>query len=71
MENLPKDKIKNVDEISRETQRLVSESHVNLPYHKPKQKSLKDFLNRQNISVEHQASITGSKKLLKKAWQVL
>jgi len=43
---------------------------VRLPYHKPKQKSLKDFLNRQKISTECQASLTGSKKLLQKAWQV-
>lgn len=59
-----------VDEISRETQRIVSTSHVCLPYHKPKQKSLKDFLNRPKISKEFQASITGSKKLLYKAWWV-
>lgn len=57
-----------VDDISRETQRLVKDSHVRLPYHKPKQKSLKDFLNRQKITKEYQASITGSKKLLQKAW---
>jgi len=43
---------------------------VRLPYHKPKQKSLKDFLNRQKLSNEYQASLTGSKKLLHKAWQV-
>jgi len=43
---------------------------VRLPYHKPKQKSLKDFLNRQKVSTEYQASLTGSKKLLHKAWQV-
>lgn len=59
---------KDVDEISRETQRLVKDSHVRLPYHKPKQKTLKDFLNRQKITTEFQASITGSKKLLQKAW---
>lgn len=58
----------NVDDISRETQRLIKDSHVRLPYHKPKQKSLKDFLNRQKITKEYQASITGSKKLLQKAW---
>lgn len=43
---------------------------MRLPYHKPKQKSLKDFLNRQKVSTEYQASLTGSKKLLHKAWQV-
>lgn len=43
---------------------------MRLPYHKPKQKSLKDFLNRQKVSTEYQASLTGSKKLLLKAWQV-
>ncbi|KAE9523713.1 hypothetical protein AGLY_015931 [Aphis glycines] len=60
-----------IDDISRETQRLVSDSHVRLPYHKPKQKSLKDFLNRQKVSTEYQASLTGSKKLLLKAWQLV
>ncbi|KAL4135445.1 hypothetical protein QTP88_007054 [Uroleucon formosanum] len=60
---------KNIDDISRETQRLISDSHVRLPYHKPKQKSLKDFLNRQKQSTKYQVSITGSKKLLHKAWQ--
>lgn len=61
----------NVDDISRETQRLVSDSHVCLPYHKPKQKSLKDFLNRQKLSAGYQASLTGSKKLLHKAWELI
>uniref|UniRef100_A0A2S2PHV4 Claspin n=1 Tax=Schizaphis graminum TaxID=13262 RepID=A0A2S2PHV4_SCHGA len=61
----------NIDDISRETQRLVKDSHVRLPYHKPKQKSLKDFLNRQKISTECQASLTGSKKLLQKAWELI
>lgn len=58
-----------IDEISRETQRIVSDSYVRLPYHKPKQKSLKDFLNRQQkTSLDFQTSVTGSKKLLQKAW---
>uniref|UniRef100_A0A2S2QI87 Claspin n=1 Tax=Sipha flava TaxID=143950 RepID=A0A2S2QI87_9HEMI len=61
----------NVDDISRETQRLISSSHVRLPYHKPKQKSLKDFLNKRKIAKEYQASITGSKKLLEKAWEFI
>lgn len=63
-----KSKKAEIDEISKETQRLVSNSEVHLPYHKSKQKSLKDFLNRQKNSVEYHASITGSKKLLQKAW---
>ncbi|XP_025196717.1 claspin-like [Melanaphis sacchari] len=61
----------NIDDISRETQRLISDSHVRLPYHKPKQKSLKDFLNRQKISTQYQPSLTGSKKLLHKAWELI
>eukprot|EP00102_Acyrthosiphon_pisum_P025635 XP_016662845.1 PREDICTED: claspin isoform X4 [Acyrthosiphon pisum] len=61
----------NIDDISRETQRLISDSHVRLPYHKPKQKSLKDFLNRQKQSTEYHVSITGSKKLLQKAWELI
>jgi hypothetical protein len=31
---------------------------------------LKDFLNKRKIAKEYQASITGSKKLLEKAWYV-
>ncbi|XP_060858503.1 protein PFC0760c-like [Metopolophium dirhodum] len=61
----------NIDDISRETQRLISDSHVRLPYHKPKQKSLKDFLNRQKQATEYHVSITGSKKLLHKAWELI
>ena len=36
-----------VDEIHSETQRLVRESNVSLPYHKPKQRTLAEFLNRR------------------------
>lgn len=57
-----------LDEIRKETQRLVRNGHVCLPYHKPKQKTLKDFLNRQKNPIEYHASITGSKKLLKREW---
>ncbi|VVC28849.1 Hypothetical protein CINCED_3A012726 [Cinara cedri] len=60
-----------VDDVSRETQRLVMSSSVHLPYHIPKQKSLKDFLNRQKIPLENQVSLTGPKKLLRKAWEFI
>ncbi|XP_071549080.1 claspin-like isoform X2 [Panulirus ornatus] len=42
-----KEKQKEVIEIHSETQRMVRESHVSLPYHKPKQRTLSEFLNRR------------------------
>ncbi|KAK8738737.1 hypothetical protein OTU49_003648 [Cherax quadricarinatus] len=34
-------------EIHSESQRMVRESQISLPYHKPKQRTLKEFLNRR------------------------
>ncbi|KAL5292389.1 CLSPN family protein [Megaselia abdita] len=42
-----------LDEISAiksETQRLLREQQVSIPYHKPKQHSLKEFMSRRNIT---------------------
>ncbi|KAF6214679.1 hypothetical protein GE061_009422 [Apolygus lucorum] len=37
-------------EIHSETQRMIRERQVSLPYHKPKQRSLADFLNRRKLA---------------------
>ncbi|KAL0112952.1 hypothetical protein PUN28_012300 [Cardiocondyla obscurior] len=39
-------------QIHSETQRLLRESEVSLPYHRPKQRTLKEFLNRKIISAD-------------------
>ncbi|KAI9565287.1 hypothetical protein GHT06_009075 [Daphnia sinensis] len=39
-----------MQEIQRESQRMVRESSACLPYHKPKQRSLIEFLNRKRVS---------------------
>ncbi|XP_037028730.1 claspin [Bradysia coprophila] len=36
--------------IQSESQRLARQCHLSVPYHKPKQHSLKDFLNRRTIN---------------------
>lgn len=36
-------------QIHSETQRLIRSSEVSLPYHRPKQRSLQDFLNRKKF----------------------
>ena len=42
-----KSKAKAVQQIHSETQRLVRESRVSLPYHRPRQRSLAEFLQRR------------------------
>ncbi|XP_024881580.1 claspin [Temnothorax curvispinosus] len=37
-------------QIHSETQRLLRETEVSLPYHRPKQRTLQEFLNRKKIS---------------------
>ncbi|XP_023245505.1 claspin-like isoform X2 [Copidosoma floridanum] len=39
-----------MQQIHSETQRLIRESQVSLPYHRPKQRTLQEFLNRKKIS---------------------
>jgi len=36
-------------QIHSETQRLLRETGVSLPYHRPKQRTLQEFLNRKKI----------------------
>lgn len=36
-------------QIQSETQRLIRESEVSLPYHNPKQRTLQEFLNRRKV----------------------
>ncbi|XP_059350212.1 claspin-like isoform X2 [Daphnia carinata] len=49
--NVKKKPNEEMQEIQRESQRMVRESSVCLPYHKPKQRSLIEFLNRKRLSV--------------------
>lgn len=36
-------------QIHSETQRLIRETEISLPYHKPKQRTLQEFLNRKKV----------------------
>lgn len=36
-----------LEDIHKETQRIVRESCISIPYHKPKQRSLTEFLQRR------------------------
>lgn len=40
-----------LEEIHSETQRLVRQSRVSLPYHQPKQRSLAEFLSRKKVPI--------------------
>lgn len=42
-------KVEAMKQIQIETQRLIRETEVSLPYHRPKQRSLQDFLSRKKI----------------------
>ncbi|XP_012147720.2 uncharacterized protein LOC100875012 isoform X1 [Megachile rotundata] len=42
-------KMEAMKQIQIETQRLIRETEVSLPYHRPKQRSLQDFLSRKKI----------------------
>lgn len=37
--------------IHSENQRLLRETRISLPYHRPKQRTLQEFLNRKKLSV--------------------
>lgn len=59
-----KDALKLRKEIQSESQRMIRETRVSLPYHKPKQFSLKEFLSRRptlsstlNMTVKLPASV--------------
>jgi len=54
-----KSKSSALSEIRSETQRLMRESPFELPYHKPKQRTLEEFLNRKKGTPEVVSSIKG------------
>jgi len=56
-----KSKSSALSEIRSETQRLIRESPFELPYHKPKQRTLEEFLNRKKGTPEVVSSIKGKK----------
>lgn len=36
-------------QIQSETQRLIRETEISLPYHNPKQRTIQEFLNRRKV----------------------
>lgn len=50
-------------QIHSETQRLVRETAISLPYHKPKPRTLQEFLNRKKVSVTLPDAPTTASKL--------
>jgi hypothetical protein len=59
---------KAVQQIHSETQRLVRESRVSLPYHKPRQRSLTEFLQRRNTAAPSATSLKMSTEDLGQVW---
>jgi len=59
---------KALQQIHSETQRMVRESRVSLPYHKPRQRSLVEFLQRRHASVPSIASLKMSTDDLGELW---
>jgi hypothetical protein len=59
---------KAVQQIHSETQRMVRESRVSLPYHKPRQRSLAEFLQRRHAAVPSVSSLKMSKNDLGELW---
>ncbi|XP_063706067.1 claspin [Culicoides brevitarsis] len=45
-----KEAMENMKIIQSESQRMAREAYVDIPYHKPKQHSLKEFLSRKSVS---------------------
>ncbi|XP_051159461.1 claspin-like [Leptopilina boulardi] len=52
-----------MQQIYSESQRLVRESEISLPYHRPKQRTLQEFLNRKKISASLPKTITTAAKV--------
>ncbi|KAI4497829.1 hypothetical protein M0802_007155 [Mischocyttarus mexicanus] len=50
-------------QIHSETQRLIRETEISLPYHKPKPRTLQEFLNRKKVSVDLPNARTTASKL--------
>lgn len=44
-----KEALENMKIIQSESQRMAREAYVDIPYHKPKQHSLKEFLSRKSV----------------------
>lgn len=44
-----RDAMKQRQQIKSESQKMCRESHVSLPYHRPKQHTLQDFLKRRSL----------------------
>jgi hypothetical protein len=61
-------KSKAVQQIHSETQRLVRESRVSLPYHKPRHLSLAEFLQRRHSSAPSAAPLKMSTDDLGPVW---
>ncbi|XP_011152647.1 claspin [Harpegnathos saltator] len=56
-------KIEAMHKIYSESQRLLRETGVSLPYHRPKQRTLQEFLNRKKLSVSLPKAPSTSAKL--------
>jgi hypothetical protein len=52
-----------MQQIHSETQRLIRESEISLPYHRPKQRTLQEFLNRKKIKSEIPKNLTCAEKV--------
>ncbi|XP_011496526.1 PREDICTED: claspin [Ceratosolen solmsi marchali] len=52
-----------MQKIHSETQRLMRESEVSLPYHRPKQRSLQEFLSRKKMMSEIPTNLTCAEKV--------
>ncbi|GFG28840.1 hypothetical protein Cfor_00006, partial [Coptotermes formosanus] len=62
---------KAVQQIHSETQCMVRESRLSLPYHKPRQRSLTEFLQRHHASVASVVSLKMSANDLGELWKEL
>ena len=52
-----------MQQIHSETQRLIRESHLSLPYHRPKQRTLEEFLNRKKMTSSIPKNLTCAEKV--------
>jgi uncharacterized metal-binding protein YceD (DUF177 family) len=59
---------KGIQQIHSETQRLVRELRVSLPYHKPCQRSLTEFLQRHDALAPRTMSLKMSTEDLSQVW---
>ncbi|XP_008208513.1 claspin-like [Nasonia vitripennis] len=52
-----------MQQIHSETQRLMREAEISLPYHRPKQRTLEEFLNRKKITSDIPNNLTFAEKV--------